>query len=54
MAAPATAFVPFVQTGKLLFLSGHSAKSATPALARVKLTFQYFRDRATHHGVRHS
>ena len=26
LAAPAAAYVPYVQTGKLLFISGHLAK----------------------------
>ena len=28
VATPAAAYVPFVQTGKLVFLSGHIAKQA--------------------------
>lgn len=34
LAAPAAAYVPYVQTGKLLFVSGHLAKkTASPGWA---------------------
>ena len=35
MAIPAAAYVPFVQTGNLVFLSGHIAKKIAATLASI-------------------